>query len=128
MPPALKNMLLELYEYYNRFEGFNDSWFVFGGYRHLPNESICKEKDKCFDLVKETYGKNINRITNHQFRHSHASYLISKGVRVELIAYRLGDTVGVVLGTYAHLFPTVEDGIIEELDLIEDKYCVNMDK
>jgi len=125
MPPILKNMLLELYQYYMEFEGFNEKWFVFGGYRHLPSQSIDREKDSYFDLVKETYGKTVIRITNHEFRHSHASYLISKGVKAELIAHRLGDTVEVVLKTYAHLFPEAEDRIIEELDLIEDNYIVS---
>lgn len=120
IPPILKNMLFELYTYYSAFEGFNDKWFVFGGHRHLASKTIDREKDYYFDLAKETYGVIINRITNHEFRHSHASFLISKGVKIELIAYRLGDTVGVVQKTYAHLFPEVEDIIIEELDLIEN--------
>ena len=124
MPIILKVLLLELYQYYMAYEGFNDKWFVFGGYRHLPSTAIDREKDRYFDLVKETYGKGINRITNHEFRHSHASYLISQGIRPELIAYRLGDTVGVVLKIYAHLFPEVEDEIIDELDLIEDNFII----
>ena len=126
MPPILKNMLLELYQYYTAFEGFNDNWFVFGGYRHLPSTTIDREKDCYFDLVKVMYGKEINRITNHEFRHSHASYLISKGIQVELIAHRLGDTVAVVLEVYAHLFPEAEDSIIEKLDLIEDNHKANI--
>jgi len=125
IPLILKNMLIELYKHYNEFEGFNDKWFVFGGYRHLASQSINNAKDNCFELVKKTYGKSINRITNHEFRHSHASYLISKGVKVELIAYRLGDTVEVILKVYAHLFPEVEDKIIEELDLIESTFAIN---
>ena len=124
MPPILRFLLLELYQYYAAYEGFNDRWFVFGGYRHLPSQAIDRAKDRYFDLVKTTYGQEINRITNHEFRHSHASYLISKGVKIELIAYRLGDTVGVVQKTYAHLFPEVEDVIIEELDLIEDSFII----
>jgi len=125
MPPILKNMMSDLYQYYNEFEGFNDKWFVFGGYRHLASQTIDNHKETYFNLVEETYGRPINRITNHEFRHSHASYLISKGVRVELIANRLGDTVGVVLQVYAHLFPQVEDEIIETLDLIESGYEEN---
>ena len=119
IPIILKNMLLALHEYYMNFEGFCENWYVFGGYRHLASRTIDTEKDYYFDLANKTYGKMINRITNHEFRHSHASYLISKGVKAELIAYRLGDTIGVVLETYAHLFPEVEDSIIEKLDLIE---------
>ncbi|MCL2838162.1 MAG: site-specific integrase [Oscillospiraceae bacterium] len=126
MPIILKNLLLELYQHYKELEGFNEKWFVFGGNRHLASQSIDNVKDSSFKLVKEKYGIEINRITNHEFRHSHASYLISKGVKVELIAYRLGDTVAVVLETYAHLFPEVEDVIIEELDLIEDNYNIDL--
>jgi len=124
MPPILKFLLLELYQYYMAHEGFSNKWFVFGGYKHLPSKTIDTEKDRYFDLAKATYEKEINRITNHEFRHSHASYLISRGVKIELIAYRLGDTVGVVQKTYAHLFPEVEDAIIEELDLIEDTFII----
>ncbi|MCL2400907.1 MAG: site-specific integrase [Defluviitaleaceae bacterium] len=125
MPVVLKNMLLELYKHYNDYEGFNNKWFVFGGYRHLPGTTMDRRKDYYFDLVEKTYGKAINRITNHEFRHSHASYLISRGVKVERIAYRLGDTVEVVLKVYAHLFPEVEDEIIGELDLIENSYKID---
>ncbi|MCL2399953.1 MAG: site-specific integrase [Defluviitaleaceae bacterium] len=122
MPAILKSMLLELYQYYSEFEGFNDKWFVFGGHRYLTGSAIDVEKERYFNLVKDIYGKEINRITNHEFRHSHASYLISKGVKIELIAHRLGDTVAVALQVYAHLFPEVEEKIIEELDLIEPDY------
>jgi len=128
IPLILKNQLLELYQYYSDYIGFDDKWFVFGGYRHLPCQSINNTRGLCFKLVKDRYNKKINYITNHEFRHSHASYLISRGVKAELIAYRLGDTVDVVLKTYAHLFPEVEDSIIEELDLIEENnYSVNSD-
>jgi len=124
MPPILKNLLLELYNYYSEYEGFNHQWFVFGGNRHLPTHSITICKDRYFNLVKEKYGIAINRITSHQFRHSHASYLISSGIKPDVIAYRLGDTVAVVLKVYAHLYPEVEDEIIETLDLVENGYVI----
>jgi len=126
IPHALRKLLLELYEYYKDFEGFNEKWFTFGGNRYLAGQSIDREKDYYFKLVSSTYGKTINRITNHEFRHSHASYLISKGISAELIAYRLGDTVEVIRNVYAHLFPEVEDSIIEELDLIENNYHMDL--
>ena len=127
MPHILKVMLLELYQYYSEFEGFNHEWFVFGGYRHLPPQSICREKDKYFKLAKEKYNQSINRITNHGFRHSHASLLISSGIKPEVIAFRLGDTVAVVMKTYAHLFPEVEDEVIDTLDLVENAYIIKSD-
>ena len=126
MPSILKNMLLELYEYYKGFEGFNHQWFVFGGYRYLPSESIDRNRKMYFDLVEKTYGVVITRITNHEFRHSHASYLISKGVSIHVIADRLGDTVEVVQKVYAHLFPEAEEGVIEALNMVEDNYKKNL--
>jgi len=125
MPQVLKNMLLELYQYYSEFEGFNNEWYVFGGYKHLSSTTMDRKKDYYFDLAEKTYGRHINRITNHEFRHSHASYLISKGVKIERIAHRLGDTVEVVSKVYVHLFPEVEDEIIDELDMIENYYKIN---
>jgi len=127
MPLTLKNMLLKLYQYYTSFEGFNEKWFIFGGYRYLSNQSIDRKRKYYFDLVKEKYGKEINRITNHEFRHSHASYLISQRIPIERIAFRLGDTVAVVEKVYAHLFPKVEDEVIEALDLIENNYKINVE-
>jgi len=122
MPLILKNMLWELYQHYKEFEGFNKKWFVFGGYKHLDKGVIDRERGIYFELVEKTFGKPINKITNHEFRHSHASYLISKGVKIELIANRLGNTVEVASVVYGHLFPEVEDEIIEELNLIETCY------
>jgi len=78
IPLILKNMLLELYDYYNEYEGFNDSWFVFGGYRHLPSQTIDNHKDHYFELAKETYGVNVNRITNHEFRHPYVKQKLKK--------------------------------------------------
>ena len=112
-------MLTDLHQYNITFEGFNEKWFVFGGHKHLPSTTINTKRLIYFDLVEKNYGKSINRITNHEFRHSHASYLISNGITAERIAYRLGDTVEVALKVYAHLFPETEDEIIEELELVE---------
>ena len=121
MPDALIHLMAKLYQYYRKFEGFNDEWFVFGGYRHLAGTTINRRKNSYFKLVEKTYGKAINNITNHEFRHSHASYLISNGISAEYIAKRLGDTVAIVLDVYAHLFPETEKEIIEKLNLIESK-------
>ena len=52
----------------------------------------------------------------HQFRHSHASLLISNNVPLNVIAKRLGDTPDVVAQTYAHLFPQKEAEVLNVLD------------
>lgn len=45
----------------------------------------------------------------HDARHTFASVLLSEGVSVAATADYLGDTPGVVLGTYAHLMPADHD-------------------
>ncbi len=53
----------------------------------------------------------MKQITVHEFRHSHASYLInnmSDKFTVYDIAKRLGDTVETVLETYAHQFKNAD--------------------
>ena len=87
-------------------------------------EEIKKDLDEdTYNLLKDKYfckaqelDPSIPRITTHQFRHSHASYLISNNIPVHLIAERLGDTVEIVLKTYAHLFPETEKEIIDLLE------------
>lgn len=51
----------------------------------------------------------VNRIRIHDFRHSHASYLINKGYIISMIASRLGHgDVATTLNTYGHLYPSTE--------------------
>jgi integrase len=50
---------------------------------------------------------NVKRILLHEFRHSHASYLINKGVSPLVVAQRLGHSdVSTTLNTYSHLYPS----------------------
>lgn len=49
----------------------------------------------------------VKRIVIHEFRHSHASYLINKGVSPLIVAQRLGHSdVATTLNTYSHLYPS----------------------
>ncbi|BAR86699.1 protein YdcL [Bacillus thuringiensis serovar tolworthi] len=50
---------------------------------------------------------NVKNIVLHEFRHSHASYLINKGVSPLVVAQRLGHSdVATTLNTYSHLYPS----------------------
>lgn len=92
------NLLNEYYEDVKKIDSFEDDWYIFGGIKPLPLETLRRRKIK---YVKKSGVKDI-RI--HDFRHSHVSLLINKKMPLPAIASRLGDTIDVILSTYAHLF------------------------
>lgn len=91
--------------------GFNEDVFLFGYYRPMPEDYPRRYMEKLINEVNNNTDNKINRITIHEFRHSHASYLInnmSDQFTVYDIAKRLGDTVETVLHTYAHQFKNAD--------------------
>lgn len=58
----------------------------------------------------------LPRIRLHDLRHSNASYLIDQGATVPLVAERLGDTIQMVMKTYAHLYPQRQLDIVEKME------------
>lgn len=51
----------------------------------------------------------VKKIRIHDFRHSHASYLINKNTIVQVVAKRLGHgDIATTLNTYSHLYPSTE--------------------
>ena len=45
-----------------------------------------------------------NEVTPYSLRHTHASYLLSKGIPIEYISKRLGHSnIGITLDVYTHL-------------------------
>ncbi|CDN39286.1 unnamed protein product [Bacillus thuringiensis DB27] len=66
------------------------------------------------------------KILLHEFRHSHASYLINKGVSPLVVAQRLGHSdVATTLNTYSHLYPSKQ---AEALAFIEDDLAKKLPK
>ena len=56
----------------------------------------------------------IEKIRVHDLRHSHASYLIHRGIPIIAISQRLGhEKIETTLQTYAHLYPQERDMIID---------------
>lgn len=86
------------YQKSSKIAGFSNIFFVFGDDNYVSYITMDRKKDYYFNLL------GVKRITMHQFRHSHASLLISNNVPLNVIAKRLGDTPDVVLKTYAHRF------------------------
>ncbi len=63
----------------------------------------------------------VKKILLHEFRHSHASYLINKGVSPLVVAQRLGHSdVATTLNTYSHLYPSKQAEVVAfmESDLV----------
>ncbi|MEX0417675.1 tyrosine-type recombinase/integrase, partial [Bacillus sp. C30] len=55
----------------------------------------------------------VKKILLHEFRHSHASYLINKGVSPLMVAQRLGHSdVATTLNTYSHLYPSKQAEVV----------------
>lgn len=107
-----------------KYADFKESWFVFGNTRFLPKTTINRHKDYYFKL------SGVHRITMHEFRHSHVSLLINEyikqchklNIKIDTVKFftmasdRLGHTIQVMIETYLHLFPTVQDEIVDILD------------
>ena len=111
MPDVVVNELQALYDKQKVIYGFNDEVFLFGYYRPMPDDYPRRYMVKLLDHMNKNSDQPLPRITIHEFRHSHASYLInnmSDQFTVYDIAKRLGDTVETVLSTYAHQFKNAD--------------------
>lgn len=117
-----KVLIDELMIYKSKMEeyvDFNNKWYVFGNTQYLPPTTIDNYKHKYFKL------SNVHEITMHEFRHSHVSLLINEYVKSNqtdtakfflMMSNRMGHTIEVMQNTYIHLFPTIQDEIVNILD------------
>ena len=103
----LKNECKEIY-------GFNDEWFVLGYDKPMSKWSLRVRKN---ENCKKA---GVKQIRIHDFRHSCASLLISRGANITLVAKYLGHTkIDETLNTYSHFFKSDLDNIISMIDDIE---------
>ena len=69
---------------------------------------------------KNAMSAGLKQIRIHDFRHSHASFLINNmagaGFSDFDIAKRLGDTVETLHNTYAHWFDTKDKSIVDMMN------------
>ena len=89
----------------------SDTDFIFGNGVVPISTTTLDRKRNCY-----CEAAGVKRIRIHDFRHSHASYLISINTDLATIAKRLGDTIEVVLNTYAHLFPSNQVVLVGKLN------------
>lgn len=102
-----------------RLEHKKESYFVFGSFHKPPSQTaISRNFSKYLDLCKDKKGKRtVKAITIHDFRHSHASYLINKGYDIQIISKRLGhNKISTTYDIYAHLYPNKEDEAVNDME------------
>lgn len=116
---TLREQLLLYKDYCEQYSDFKESWFVFGCTRFMPQTTIDNKKHHYFQL------SGVKEITIHEFRHSHVSLLINEYVKSGqtdttkfflMLSNRMGHSIKVMQETYMHLFPTIQNEIVDLLD------------
>lgn len=119
MSRTLKDILLEYKKEMEKYTDFSKEWYVFGNTRFLAKTTIANNKHKYFTL------SGVKEITMHEFRHSHVSLLINEYVKSGqtdtakfflMMSARMGHTIQVMQETYMHLFPSIQDEIVDILN------------
>lgn len=119
MSKTLIKQLLKYKDTLKQYSDFKESWFVFGCTRFMPQTTIDNKKHYYFKL------SGVNEITIHEFRHSHVSLLINEYVKSGqtdttkfflMVSNRLGHSIKVMQETYMHLFPTIQNEIVDLLN------------
>lgn len=60
----------------------------------------------------------IRKVTFHDLRHAHASWLLEGGASLAIVAERLGHASIVSTARYLHTLPTADDTVLKALDTI----------
>ena len=96
------------------------NYFVFGEYyRPFSRNGVQHTYNKIFKDKKTS----VKRIRIHDFRHSHAAYLINNGFDIQIISKRLGHSkVSTTYDVYGHLYPHKEDDAVA---LMEKEFGVS---
>lgn len=111
MPKPLIEALDEHRERQKRAEGWNESLFICGGPRPIPDTTLEKANARWAESA------GLAHITIHEFRHSHASLLCNAGINIQEVARRLGHAdPQMTLKTYAHLYPQEEERAVAVLN------------
>lgn len=120
----LKCDLLELKKYYGqKYNLERYDYFIFGGIKPLSPTSIDRYK------LKACQKANIRPITQHQFRHSHATLLLHNNILINEVSRRLGHSeVSTTLHIYAHTNLTQEKRVQSTLNSIRYNFFYNLTK
>lgn len=113
----LMNELLLLKEYYiEKYNFFNDNYFVFGYAKYISFTTLKRKKD--FYCSKA----NVKQIKIHEFRHSHAVLLYQNDIPIIDIKNRLGhENMSTTTDTYLKNLPRDEKRVINTLNSLRLK-------
>lgn len=93
----LNNLLNLKNEYEKKYNYKNYDYFIFGGIKPLSPTSINRRKEKACKLAK------IKNIRLHDFRHSHATFLLDNDIPITEISKRLGHSnLSTTMNIYIH--------------------------
>lgn len=113
---AIPNSLSELMKNYKEWQKLNKAGqdFVFGSNAPFADSNIDRFfKEKCNE-------SGVIKIRIHDFRHSHASFLIGHGASIVAVAKRLGHkNIEQTLNTYSHLIQNEEERLITMLNNVK---------
>lgn len=109
------NAINNLKDYYKKqYNEFNDNYYIFGGKKTISVTTLERKKRK---YIKVAGVKNI-RI--HDFRHSHATFLIKNNVPIIEVSRRLGHSdINTTIKTYSHLSNDYEKRAIDALNSLK---------
>lgn len=107
----LEKDILHLKEIYKKEYPINNDLFIFGGKKPLSPTTINRYKIKACEKT------GIRPITLHQFRHSHATLLLDKGIMINEVSRRLGHSkTSTTLDIYSHTDLTQEKRVLDTLN------------
>ena len=108
----VKKCILKLKKFYiNKYGKFDNNYFILGGKKPLSPTSCDRyKKDACIKA-------NIRSITQHQFRHSYATFLTSNGIPINVISKLLGHSnVFITSSIYVHQDSNQEKRVLKTLN------------
>lgn len=96
-------------------------YVIFGEYERPHNQSSVNQRFyKYLDEFIVDGKQTLKRIRLHDFRHSHATYLINKNVDIQIISKRLGHSkTSTTYDIYSHLYPNKEE---EAISIMEEDF------
>lgn len=100
----------------NGYSGHRYFFRLAGHDRPMHYHSLQIMTRTSFEAVGIRYGSARDCLTYHSLRHTFASWLAQRNVNVLVIAKLVGDSVDVVVETYAHLLRSNLEEAIAEID------------
>lgn len=114
-PSSNRKILLDkdTYTMLKTLQESHEKW-LFGDFRPISRDRV----DNAFKYGIEKAG--VKKIRIHDLRHSHASYLLSKGANIVAVSKRLGhSSINMTLQVYAHLLEESEKEVVNLLNVVK---------